>query len=79
MPLLIAHYHRRCFCEPHGLCSAGQGLPWRGRERVLSTVRKVENDEPSVKHARQTLIQALKNEGIEFIQNGVRLIPKAPD
>jgi hypothetical protein len=35
----------------------------------LSTVRRVENDEPSVKHARQTLIQALKNEGIEFIQN----------
>jgi hypothetical protein len=31
-----------------------------------------------VKHARQTLIQALRNEGIEFIPHGVRLIPKAP-
>jgi len=43
----------------------------------LSTVRRVESGETVVRHARQTLIQAWRNEGIEFIENGVRLIPKA--
>jgi transcriptional regulator with XRE-family HTH domain len=56
-------------------------LGWSGPDLAtkagvsLSTVRLVESGEAMVKHARITLIQALRNAGIELIPHDVRLIP----